>query len=186
MKTIKSNDTLTVPEGVTVEIRNREVKVTGPRGTLRRSFQHAQLNLTLEDNVVTAEVWFGGDVDVSIIKTCLSAIRNMITGVTLGYKYKMRFAYAHFPVGVTVEGQQIQIRNFLGEKYVRRVTMPEGVTATRTEVTVMKDELVIEGNCINAVSQTAAQVHGVCLVKRKDIRKFLDGIYVSEKTTITV
>jgi large subunit ribosomal protein L9e len=23
-----------------------------------------------------------------------------------------------------------------------------------------------------------------CLVKRKDIRKFLDGIYLSEKTTI--
>ena len=49
----------------------------------------------------------------------------------------------------------------------------------------MKDELVLEGNCINEVSQTAAQVHGVTLVKRKDIRKFLDGIYVSEKSTIT-
>ena len=49
----------------------------------------------------------------------------------------------------------------------------------------MKDELVLEGNSITDVSITASQLHGVCLVKRKDIRKFLDGIYVSEKTTIT-
>ena len=77
---------------------------------------------------IHAEVWFGNDLEVSMIKTCLSAITNMFTGVTLGYKYKMRFAYAHFPVGVTVEGNEIQIRNFLGEKYVRRVTLPEGIT----------------------------------------------------------
>ena len=31
---------------------------------------------------------------------------------------------------------------------------------------------------------TAALIHQAVLVKRKDIRKFLDGIYVSEKTTI--
>lgn len=28
-------------------------------------------------------------------------------------------------------------------------------------------------------------VHQSCLVKHKDIRKFLDGIYVQEKGTIT-
>lgn len=30
----------------------------------------------------------------------------------------------------------------------------------------------------------AALIHQAVLVKRKDIRKFLDGIYVSDKTTI--
>ena len=153
---------------------------------------------------VVAEIWFGSTRDVSVITTTLSHIRNMFTGVTLGYRYKMRFAYAHFPVGVTVEAGKIEIRNFLGEKRMRVVQLPEGVKvcpqhlifpppphtqytpqASRTEASVMKDELVLEGNCINEVSQTAAQVHGVTLVKRKDIRKFLDGIYVSEKSTIT-
>ena len=31
---------------------------------------------------------------------------------------------------------------------------------------------------------TAALIHQAVLVKRKDIRKFLDGIYVSEKGTV--
>ena len=32
----------------------------------------------------------------------------------------------------------------------------------------------------------AALIHQAVLVKRKDIRKFLDGIYVSEKTTVDI
>lgn len=32
--------------------------------------------------------------------------------------------------------------------------------------------------------RSCALVHQSCLVKHKDIRKFLDGIYVSEKGTI--
>jgi large subunit ribosomal protein L9e len=42
----------------------------------------------------------------------------------------------------------------------------------------------VEGNDVQNVSQSAASIHTSCLVKNKDIRKFLDGIYVSERTTI--
>ncbi len=47
-----------------------------------------------------------------------------------------------------------------------------------------KDELIISGNSIEAVSQSAALIQQSTTVKRKDIRKFLDGLYVSEKTTV--
>jgi large subunit ribosomal protein L9e len=43
---------------------------------------------------------------------------------------------------------------------------------------------LVEGNDIQNVSQSAASIHTSCLVKNKDIRKFLDGIYVSERTTV--
>jgi large subunit ribosomal protein L9e len=57
-----------------------------------------------------------------------------------------------------------------------------GVTAVRS--TDVKDQLVLSGNDLNLVSQAAAQVQQKCRVTDKDIRKFLDGIYVSEKGTI--
>eukprot|EP01063_Lacrimia_lanifica_P016197 TRINITY_DN2280_c0_g1_i1.p1 TRINITY_DN2280_c0_g1~~TRINITY_DN2280_c0_g1_i1.p1 ORF type:complete len:190 (+),score=104.98 TRINITY_DN2280_c0_g1_i1:46-615(+) len=184
VKAIKTGETLSIPEGVTVTIKNKEVTVKGERGTLSRAFKEVPIDLKVVGDEITAEMWWGKKLTTSTIKSVLSHIRNMFTGVTVGYKYKMRFAYAHFPVGVTVDGNEIQVRNFLGEKRVRRVTLPEGVKASRTEASVMKDELVLEGNSITEVSITASQLHGVCLVKKKDIRKFLDGIYVSEKTTI--
>ena len=101
-----------------------------------------------------------------------------------GFEYKMRFVYAHFPINVTManKGTRVEIRNFLGEKIVRVVECDPGVTVTRT--VEVKDEIVLVGNDINCVSRTAALIQQICAVKRKDIRKFLDGIYVSAKGNV--
>eukprot|EP01065_Artemidia_motanka_P026626 TRINITY_DN3177_c0_g1_i1.p2 TRINITY_DN3177_c0_g1~~TRINITY_DN3177_c0_g1_i1.p2 ORF type:complete len:209 (+),score=88.56 TRINITY_DN3177_c0_g1_i1:56-628(+) len=186
VRTIRSAQTLKVFEGVTVELAKRVVTVKGPRGELTRSFKHVNVDLkhNKEEDEITAEVWFGKQRNIAGIKTVLSHITNMMIGVTKGYKFKLRFAYAHFPVGVTVEGKNVEVRNFLGEKYVRRVPILGDCKVSRTEASVAKDELVIQGNDITDVSQTAANVHGACLVKRKDIRKFLDGIYTQSKGNV--
>eukprot|EP00817_Percolomonadidae_sp_ATCC50343_P004505 CAMPEP_0117425074 /NCGR_PEP_ID=MMETSP0758-20121206/5391_1 /TAXON_ID=63605 /ORGANISM="Percolomonas cosmopolitus, Strain AE-1 (ATCC 50343)" /LENGTH=63 /DNA_ID=CAMNT_0005209285 /DNA_START=450 /DNA_END=641 /DNA_ORIENTATION=- len=49
------------------------------------------------------------------------------------------------------------------------------------DFTSEKDEIAIEGIDIENVSQSAALIHLNTRVRNKDIRKFLDGIYVSEK-----
>lgn len=75
----------------------------------------------------------------------MTHIKNMMIGVTKGFQYKMRFVYAHFPVNVNISDEKdvIEIRNFLGEKVIRRVPMLEGVTVDRSEV---KDEIILESN----------------------------------------
>lgn len=118
------------------------------------------------------------------IRTSTSHVQNMITGVTKGYEYKMRLVYAHFPININIvaKGEKVEIRNFLGEKRVRIINMLPGVTIQRSPD--VKDELILTGNDIELVSRSCSLIHQVCLVRHKDIRKFLDGIYVSGKGTL--
>ncbi|ORY78062.1 putative RPL9A-ribosomal protein L9.e [Leucosporidium creatinivorum] len=193
MKQVYKEEELVVPEGVTVAIKARVITVTGPRGTLQKNCQHADMSMRViapTPNSVKKEwkvrlvVWHGGRKHVACLRTIRSCIENLIQGVTYGFQYKMRLVYAHFPINVIINDKKdaVEIRNFLGEKIVRNVPMLEGVTIR--ESTAQKDEIILEGNDIDNVSQSAASIHGSCLVKNKDIRKFLDGIYVSEKTTV--
>lgn len=60
-------------------------------------------------------------------------------------------------------------RNFIGEKIVRKVTMRPGVEVEISKA--QKDELIISGNSIEDVSQSAADIQQICRVRNKDIRK---------------
>jgi len=134
--------------------------------------------------VLRVEMAFGKRKQLAAIRTCCSHVQNLIKGVTKGFEYKMRLVYAHFPININIEegGKVIEIRNFLGEKRVRTVRMLPGVTVERSSA--VKDELVISGNDVELVSRSAALINMVCHVRKKDIRKFLDGVYLSERSTI--
>merc|ERR1712154_416093 len=102
-------------------------------------------------------------------RTVCSHITNLMNGVTKGYKYKMRAVYAHFPINCAISegGTLVEVRNFLGDKCENSKDQ--------------KDELILTGNSVEAVSQSAALIQQSTTVKNKDVRKFLDGVYVSEK-----
>ncbi|XP_072262464.1 large ribosomal subunit protein uL6 [Pyxicephalus adspersus] len=187
MKTILSNQTVDIPDKVEVSLKGRTVTVKGPRGTLKKNFNHINVELSLlgrQKKRLRVDKWWGNRKELATVRTICSHVQNMIKGVTLGFRYKMRSVYAHFPINVVIQesGSLVEIRNFLGEKYIRRVRMRQGVNCALSQA--QKDELILEGNDIELVSNSAALIQQATTVKNKDIRKFLDGIYVSEKGTV--
>lgn len=112
---------------------------------------------------------------VACLRTVRSLIENMITGVTKGFLYKMRYVYAHFPINVNIDKNaetgllEVEIRNFIGEKIVRKVVMHPGVEVIASKN--VKDQLELSGNSLENVSQSAADIQQACMVKNKDIRK---------------
>merc|ERR1712006_76020 len=69
------------------------------------------------------------------VRTVCSHIENMFKGVLKGFEYKMRAVYAHFPIScaITEGGTLIEVRNFLGEKFIRRVRMHDGVVVENSK-----------------------------------------------------
>lgn len=184
MKTIHSSSVVKIPESITCSVNNRVVTIKGSRGSLKKSFKHTQLDIKMVGKRrLQVEKWFGNRKDLATVRTVCSHIENLMKGVTKGYRYKMKSVYAHFPINIAIQddGKNVEVRNFLGEKYVRRVAMSPGVVCVQTG---QKDEIALEGNDLELVSQSAAMIQQCVLVKNKDIRKFLDGIYVSEKESI--
>ncbi|KAK5018983.1 putative 60S ribosomal protein L9-B [Cryomyces antarcticus] len=206
MKYIHSQETLTIPKDVKVSIKTRIVTVEGPRGTIgdaahrKQVFTHAtgklvknlaHLSVSFSQpspSVINIELHHGSRKNVATLRTVRTLINNLTIGVTKGYKYKMRYVYAHFPINVNIEKNnetglyEVEIRNFIGEKIVRRVVMQSGVDVEASKN--VKDELLLSGNSLENVSQSAADIQQICRVKNKDIRKFLDGLYVSERGNI--
>jgi len=184
MKTVLATRTITIPDNVEVEVNARKVSVKGPRGELNRSFKHVDMNLMKIGNKIKVDLWFANRKQLACVRTICSHIENMIVGVTQGFLYKMRFVYSHFPINVDIKGQFVEIRNFLGEKRVRKIEVAEGVEYVRSKD--VKDQIELSGNDIAAVSMTAARIQQGTNIRHKDLRKFLDGIYVSEKGPIPV
>jgi large subunit ribosomal protein L9e len=161
---------------VSVQIKARKVTVTGPRGKLSKDLSHLAVNFSHpKKNVIGIEIHHGARKNVAALRTVRTLISNLIVGVTKGFKYKMRYVYAHFPINVNIDKNsetdqyEVEIRNFIGEKLVRRVIMRSGVSVSVSSA--QKDELVLEGNSLEDVSQSAADIQQICKVRNKDIRK---------------
>lgn len=180
---------------VTVDVGSRTIKVKGPLGELQRDFKHISMDIRVtkgdvvekgdpEKDYVKVDLWFATRKQLACVRTICSHIQNMFTGVKQGFNYKLRFVYSHFPINVTLSGNTVEIRNFLGEKRVRKVDLMPGVKYIRTAD--VKDQIELTGIDIAAVSLTAAKIQQATNVRHKDLRKFLDGIYVSEKGAVPI
>merc|ERR1712146_774313 len=141
------------------------------------------MGIRVENGKVVVESWLTAMKQKSSLKSALAAVVNMMDGVQIKFKKFMRLAYSYFPINVTITsgGKGCEIRNFLGEKIVRNIDMLGDTKVEKSKD--VKDEIYMEGTDIELVGRSAALINQSCLLKRKDIRKFLDGIYVSSYGT---
>jgi large subunit ribosomal protein L9e len=71
---------------------------------LSKDLSHLAVNFSHpQKNVIGIEIHHGSRKNVATLRTVRTLINNLIVGVTKGFKYKMRYVYAHFPINVNLE-----------------------------------------------------------------------------------
>lgn len=168
---------LVIPDNVTIEIDNKHVKISGPKGSLEKEFKYFfDIKISKKENKIIVTSTSDRRKVKAMVGTIIAHTRNMIRGVTEGYTYKMRVVYSHFPVTVKVEGDKVMIHNFLGET-VPRVAKIVG----DTKVEVKGQDIVLTGPSKDGVGQTSGNIEQACKISKYDRRVFQDGIYIVEK-----
>lgn len=165
-----------VTEGVTVKHENNLLVVEGSKGKVERSAILPGITIKQNDAKVVIEALRGSKREKMLINTFKAHIKNMMRGVTEGHNYKLKICSGHFPMTVTVKGNELEVKNFIGEKVPRVINFKEGVS-----VKVDGDLITVEGIDKEAVGSAAAKIELMCKRSGFDKRIFQDGIYITEK-----
>jgi large subunit ribosomal protein L6 len=164
-----------IPDEVTATMDHLEITVEGPNGSVTRRLWYPDVSVSVDGDTVVIESEADDAETESTVGTFESHVTNMLYGVTEGWEYDMEVFYSHFPMQVTVEGDEVVIENFLGEKAPRRTPLRGD-----TSVAVDGEELTISGPSIEDVGQTAADIEQLTRVSDKDTRVFQDGVYITQ------
>ncbi|MEM0121314.1 MAG: 50S ribosomal protein L6 [Thermoprotei archaeon] len=176
MKIPRISRSLDIPDNVQVEIKGQTVVVKGPLGQVSHSFENTPLKFSLESGKLLIELINVKKKEVSLLGTAEAHVKNMIVGVTKGYRYRLKMVYAHFPVNIRVEGNVMKIENFIGERAPRIAKILDGVS-----ISVEDKDIVVSGIDKEKVSQSAANIQRATKIRDYDPRVFSDGVYVYAK-----
>nr|CBH28879.1 60S RIBOSOMAL PROTEIN L9 [Anncaliia algerae] len=183
MKRLLVEELVTIPEGCIVDISKKVITITGSKATIVKDMSHFILYFDLHENSIRIRLWNGVSRERNKLITAASILKNAINGCMIGYSYTLKVVNKHFPMNLEIAkgGKEVVVKNFLGQKAVRRFKMHGQSVASLGED---KDYLIIQGPSIEEVSQSAGSIQENCQVKKFDSRTFLDGIYFVKKGLI--
>lgn len=130
-----------VPTGVTVELVDNTVKVTGPKGSLSQVMLKG-ITMKQEGNEITLDRV--NEAAKAMHGTMNALLQNMITGVTKGYEKGLEIVGVGYRFNV--QGKKLVIN--AGYSHPVELAIPEGLTVeapSNTEITIKGIDKVLVG-----------------------------------------
>jgi len=143
---------ITVPKGVTIDIKQGEVKVTGPKGQLHRCL-NPEMSITLDNDSLIVSRPSDSRVHRSLHGLTRSLLANMVEGVTNGYEKNLE------TVGVGYRAEKA------GDNLVIRVGFTHPVTVSPLPGVSLAVEgtnrIKVTGIDKEAVGEMAAKIRAI-------------------------
>ncbi|MGI0070993.1 MAG: 50S ribosomal protein L6 [Thermoplasmata archaeon] len=174
----RSREVIEVPKGIRFTVTPGRLAAKGPLGAVERPFPSDVLELAVREGSVTLTLRVASERkrSQSLLRTWAAHLRNLAGGLTHGVEARMKVVAAHFPMKVSVRGEELVIENFLGEKFPRTTKLLPG-----TKAVVEGDIVTLSGHDVEQVGQSAANVERATHIRDYDPRVFQDGIYLVER-----
>ncbi len=167
---------VTLSPSVKAEITGNTIKISGPKGELKRDFRYPWVVMSVSEGEVIISTESTKKLIVAMVGTITAHIANMCKGVENGFEYHMKVVYNHFPIQLKLIGNELEIHNFLGEKKSRFAKIEPGVSAK-----VGNEEIVLFGINKELVGLSAANIEHATKIRNRDPRVFQDGIYIIKR-----
>ena len=173
---LKLDTIIELPGEVTASFANGLLLLKGPKGEVTRKLVDPLLSIKVESKKITLGCKKGTKRQKRMINTFEAHLQNMITGVQVPYQYRLKICSGHFPMNVSVSGDALIVKNFLGEKSSRTIKLKKGVL-----VKVDGDKILVESADKELAGGMASDIELLTAKRNRDLRVFQDGIYLIEK-----
>jgi large subunit ribosomal protein L6 len=164
---------IVIPSGVKLEVKDGQILVEGPKGSISRSL-HSRISLEIKDNQVYVKRAADTRLDKSLHGLYRALVLNMVKGVTEGYVKELEIIGVGFKAAVQADSLNLQ----LGFSHPVNFPIPEGIKIETPKQT----QIVVKGIDKEKVGEVAHEIRAIFPpepYKGKGIR-FM-GEYVKKK-----
>jgi len=165
-----------IEEGVTFTYNKGILTATGPKGTISKNMKYPNVTIEVQSGRVVIGTKKLSQREKKIIFTYKAHTQNLMKGVVEGFEYNLVVVFSKFPMSVALNGQNLTVKNLLGEKVPRKITIPQDV-----KVEIKGKNITVTGIDKEKTGQVAANIEQMCRITHLDRRVVQDGIFITNK-----
>jgi Ribosomal protein L6P/L9E len=169
----KIHDEIEIHSDITIELSGDKLKLKKDKHEVDVGLQYPA---KIEGKTLIFDCERPTKREKKLIKSTMAHIKNAVNGLGEKYVYRMQVCFVHFPMNIVIKGNEIVIKNFLGEVKDRKAKILDNVI-----VKLDKEIITVESPDKNKAGQTAANIEQATRINKRDRRIFQDGIYILEK-----
>ncbi|MBI2129403.1 50S ribosomal protein L6 [Candidatus Woesearchaeota archaeon] len=165
-----------IPGGVEATLDGGILTLKSAKNEASKKLTSEKIKLALEGNKLKLSTKKSSKKEKKLIGSFRAHIKNLIEGIREPHVYKLKICSGHFPMNVSIAGNDLTVKNFLGEKIPRKLKLKKGAS-----VKIEGSEITIESSNKELAGQAAADIEQLTKRPNYDPRIFQDGIYITIK-----
>ena len=165
-----------LPNGIVAYVSRNILQIKSQSGEVSREFKQRNIFIKVHDNNIIMESERSVKKDKKIIGSLAAHIRNMLNGVQQKHTYVLKICSGHFPMNVSVSNNKLLVKNFLGEKVPRTLSLKPGA-----DIKIEGDLIYVTSTNKETAGQVSADIEQLTRRPGYDTRVFQDGVYLINK-----